>query len=515
MNPFLTRIRTDLPASVFVFLVALPLCLGIALGSEAPLFSGLIAGIAGGIIVGWISKSSLSVSGPAAGLTTIVAGSIAELPAFEAFLLAVVLAGVIQILLGLLKAGLLGDFIPVAVIRGMLAAIGLTLVLKQIPHLVGYDHDFEGDERFLQADGENTFTEIVRAIENITPGACMVGVVSIAIMVVLEMSWFRRRSWLRLLPAPLVVVLFAVGWNSYLLWSGSPYAITAGHLVRIPEARTAAEFMSFFTLPDFTFLNRPDVWLTALTLAVVASLETLLGIEAVDKIDPKRRVTPPNRELVAQGVGNIVSGLLGGLPITSVVVRSSANVTAGADSKVSTILHGILLLVSVALFPGVLNLIPLAALAGVLIYVGYKLARPSIVADLYRKGASQLVPFVVTTVAILHSDLLVGIGIGLMVGLYFVLRNNFRKAVVMVNEGNKFLIKFRPEVSFLNKALVKSYIASVPDHSLVFVDTARCRFIDHDILEMLEDFAATAESRFIQLEWKRAESANPLVKTEP
>ncbi|MFN8863391.1 MAG: SulP family inorganic anion transporter [Flavobacteriales bacterium] len=503
MKNLLASLRSDLPASIFVFLVALPLCLGIALGSEAPLFSGVIAGMVGGIVVGIISKSSLSVSGPAAGLTTIVAAAIGDLPAYEAFLLAVVLAGLFQILFGLLKLGMLGEYVPVSVIKGMLAAIGLTLILKQIPHLVGDDNDFVGDESFDQPDGQNTFTELVSAIEHITPGAMIIGVCSLIIMLLWETKPMKNMAWTKWLPAPLIVVFGAVAMNELFRLNASPLLIHGVHLVTIPEAEDTREFLSFFTMPDFTFLNHPGVWVSAVTLAIVASLESLLGIEAVDKLDPKKRVTPPNRELFAQGAGNMVSGLVGGLPVTSVVVRSSANVTAGADSKFSTIFHGALLFVSVAFIPGILNLIPLSALAGVLIFVGYKLTKPSIAVDLFRRGASQFVPFAVTVIAILTTDLLIGIGIGLLVGLYFVLKQNFRKAVVMVNEGDRYLIKFRPEVSFLNKPVLKSYLASIPSGSTVYIDTIRCRFIDSDIHEMIEDFSITSHSRSIRLEWRK------------
>ena len=500
MRNYLSDLKSDLPASIFVFLVALPLCLGIALGSDAPLFSGLIAGIVGGIVVGILSKSSLSVSGPAAGLTTIVAAAIADLPAYEAFLMAVVLAGAFQIIFGQLKAGLLGDFVPVSVIKGMLAAIGLTLILKQIPHLVGHDADFEGDENFIQPDGNNTFTELLESINHMTPGAMIIGAFSLMLMLIWETKRMKRMTWTRWLPAPLFAVIGGIGFNELFRITGSRLFLEPSHLVAIPQAHSPQEFLSFFSVPDFTFLANTKVWMVGITLALVASLESLLGIEAVDKLDPRKRTTPPNRELFAQGAGNIVSGLIGGLPITSVVVRSSANVTAGGETKTSTILHGILLLISVAFIAGVLNLIPLAALAGVLIFVGYKLAKPSIAIELYGRGSSQILPFSVTVIAILLTDLLIGIGIGILVGLYFVLRSNFKSAVILVVDGNKYLIKFRPEVSFFNKALLKQKLLQIPNGSSVLIDSSRCKFIDHDIQDLIDDFVVSAEAREMRVE---------------
>jgi MFS superfamily sulfate permease-like transporter len=510
VRALLKTFQSDLPASIFVFLVALPLCLGIALGSEAPLFSGLIAGMVGGVVVGIISKSSLSVSGPAAGLTTIVAAAIHSLPAYEAFLLAVVIAGVLQFIFGQLKAGMLGDFVPSSVIKGMLAAIGLTLILKQLPHLVGHDADFEGDESFVQPNGENTFSQLITAIDYMTPGAIIIGAISLAIMLAWETPVMRRMSWTRWLPGPLMVVLVGVLLNEYFRTFSPLLALRGDQMVAIPVASSPSEFFSFFTMPDFSYLSNTKVWIVAVTLALVASLETLLGIEAVDKLDPKKRVSPPNRELSAQGVGNFVSGMIGGLPITSVVVRSSANVTAGGDSKLSTILHGVFLAVTIALIPDLMNRIPLSALAGVLIFVGYKLAKPSIAIDLYQKGYSQFIPFVVTVVAILRTDLLIGIGIGILVGMYFVMKNNFRSSMVVAREGTNVLIRFRPEVSFLNKALLKKELSKVEAGENIFIDSSRCRFIDPDIREIIDDFVATSASKGIRVDWQKPRHTDPI-----
>ena len=368
MKKYFKDISADLSAAIVVLLVALPLCLGIALGSGAPLFSGIIAGIAGGIIVGIISGSQLSVSGPAAGLTVIVATAILKLQVFEAFLLAVVIAGIIQLVFGFLKAGIIGDYIPNSVIKGMLAAIGLILILKQLPHLVGYDADFGGDETFEQLNRENTFSGMLHSLNYVTTPAVIIGLLSLLILIVWELRSLKEKKVFQMVPGPLVVVLTGVLINEWIKVYLPGAALQTRHLVSLPVAGGMREFFSFFTFPQMQYLSNPDVWITGFTLAVVASLETLLGIEAVDKLDLLKRVTPPNLELKAQGIGNIVSGLLGGLPITSVVVRSSANVGAGAKTKKSTILHGIFLLLCVLFMPLMLNRIPLAALAAILIF---------------------------------------------------------------------------------------------------------------------------------------------------
>jgi MFS superfamily sulfate permease-like transporter len=500
---YLQSLSSDLPASIVVFLVALPLCLGIALGSGAPLFSGLIAGIVGGIVIGALSGSQLSVSGPAAGLTTIVAAAILKLPAFEAFLLAVVLCGAFQITLGFLKAGVIGDYIPGAVIKGMLAAIGLILILKQFPHLVGYDADFEGDESFAQPNNENTLSAITNSLRYITPVAVIIGVICL----VFQFSWEKfvsnKTGFLKLLPAPLVVVLIGVGINEYLKSTGGS-ALGADHMVNIPIASDAGEFISFFSFPDWSNLSNVDVWITAITLALVASLETLLSLEAIDDLDPYQRVSPTNRELKAQGVGNMISGLIGGLPITSVIVRSSANVNAGAKTKLSAIFHGLLLLLSVALIPGILNLIPKSALAAILIFTGYKLAKPTLFKMYYKKGMDQFFPFVITIAAILFTDLLKGVLIGIVVGLFFIIRSNFRSAVFVVNDKNRYLFRLRKDVSFLNKPIIKRKLEEVPDNSLVLIDASRADFIDKDVVEVIEDFMISAPLKNITVELKKS-----------
>lgn len=510
----LKNLRNDLPSGLVVFLVALPLCLGVALASGAPLFSGIIAGIAGGVVVGLLSGSALSVSGPAAGLTTIVLASIEKMGTFEAFLTAVVLAGAFQLILGFLRAGSIGNYFPSAVIKGMLAAIGLILILKQIPHAFGYDKDFEGDESFLQPDGENTFTELVQAFNYMNPGAIIICLVSLAILICWDMPFIKRFKYASLIPAPLLVVAIGLLLNEWFKFSLPGFLITTEHLVSLPVAANAGEFISQFKLPDFSSILSKDVWIVAATIAIVASLETLLSLEAVDKLDPYKRNSPQNQELKAQGVGNMISGLLGGLPVTAVIVRSSANVSSGAKTKASAVTHGVLLLITVMLIPGLLNKIPLASLAAILLMVGYKLIKPSLVISMYHKGKDQFIPFIATILAIVFTDLLVGIGIGIAIGLVFVLKTNFQKALFTVNEKNNYLIRLNKDVSFLNKALLRKTFGDIPHGSYVVIDGSRSAFIDQDILETINDFRETAANRNIEIELKQSySSSNPLFKS--
>jgi len=498
---YLRNLSSDIPSSIVVFLVALPLCLGVALASSAPLFSGIIAGIIGGIIVGLGSKSHLSVSGPAAGLTAIVAAAIITLQSFEAFLLAVVICGLFQVILGFLKAGVIGDYVPNNVIKGMLAAIGLILILNQFPHLLGDDSHFETDESVPQDKG-NIFSNFVGAFAHITPVALLIGGVCLAFHFVWEKLVANKKGFVKLIPAPLLVVFIGVGLNY--IFQGSGNSLQGEHLVAIPQASSASEFFSFFKQPDWNFLTNPQIWITGLTLALVASLESLLSIEAVDDLDPHQRVTPTNRELKAQGLGNIVSGLIGGLPITSVIVRSSANVNAGAKTKVSTILHGTLLLLCVAFIPAILNLIPKSALAAILIFTGYKLAKPSLFINFYKKGWDSFLPFIITILAILLTDLLKGVIIGIGVGLFFAFRSNFRSAVFVVNDDNKYLFRLRKDVSFLNKAIIKRKLEEVPENSYVFIDTTRADYIDRDVVETIEDFMIAAPLKNIDVELRKS-----------
>lgn len=502
MKKYYSHIGPNLSASIVVLLVALPLCLGIALASGAPLFSGIIAGVVGGIVVGLLSGSQLSVTGPAAGLTAIVAVAILKLQVYEAFLLAVVLAGIMQVALGYLKAGVIGDYIPNAVIKGMLAAIGLILIMKQLPHLVGYDANFEGDETFAQADQNNTLSAIYTALNTITPTAVIIGLGSIILLAVWEKPFIKKNKLLQFVPGPLVVVILAIIINSTIEQLSGIAGLESKHLVSLPIAHSTTEFISFFTLPNFSFITNTQVWISALTLAIVASLETLLGIEAVDKLDPLKRVTPTNRELKAQGFGNIVSGLIGGLPLTSVIVRSSANVSAGGKTKQSTIFHGILLLLCAALIPGLLNKIPLSALAGILIFTGYKLAKITLFKEFYQKGFNQFIPFCVTIIAILFTDLLIGISIGIAVSLVFIIRSNFKTAVMIVNDNNNYLIKFKKDVSFLNKPIIKSELELVPENANLVIDVARAEFIDKDVIDEVNGFLYHAHLKNIKVSLK-------------
>jgi MFS superfamily sulfate permease-like transporter len=502
ITPYIRNFPGDMGSSVVVFLVALPLCLGIALGSNAPLFSGIISGIVGGIVIGVLSGSQLSVSGPAAGLTAIVAGAIIMLPSFEVFLLAVVLCGVFQLILGFVKAGFIGDYIPKSVIKGMLAAIGIILILKQIPHLIGYDSNFEGDQAFLQPNGENTFTGIWSGLARITPVAVLIGVICLVFQFYWGSLVEKKGGWMKLVPAPLLVVLLGVGINELVKWQSGAFALRQEHLVTIPVASSATEFFSFFTFPDWSSIINKQIWITGVTLALVASLETLLGIEAVDNLDPQKRITPTNRELKAQGVGNIVSGLIGGLPLTSVIVRSSANIHAGAKTKMSTIYHGFFILLSVAFIPRILSIIPLSALAAILIYTGFKLAKPSLFRAFYRKGWDQFLPFVATVVIILFTDLLVGVLAGLAIGLFFSARSNFKTAVFIVNDNNNYLIRLRKDVSILNKRGIKSKLDAVPENSSVLIDATRADFIDRDIVEMITAFTREAHKKNVRVEFK-------------
>ena len=495
--------RYDLPASVVVVLVALPLCLGIALASGAPLFSGLIAGIVGGVVVGFLSKSPLSVSGPAAGLTTIVLAAIQEMPTFNAFLLAVFLAGAIQIVFGLLRAGMIGDFIPTSVIKGMLAAIGIILILKQIPHAFGYDSDYTGDISFWQQDGENTFSSLINAARNyISVGPFAIAFLSLFFLFCWDKFQPRFKNWLRYIPGPLIVVVFGVVMNAIFKSYFPDFAIKPAHLVAVPMSNSINDFVSHFNMPDFSFIQNQAVWFAALTIALVASIETLLSIEAIDKLDPYKRVTPTNRELMSQGIGNMVSGILGGLPVTSVIVRSSANVSSGGRTKLSAIIHGILLLLFVVTIPQWLNYIPLAALAAILIAVGFKLTKPAIYFQKYEKGFAYFIPFVVTIAAILLTDLLIGIAVGVVVGFVFVLWENFQSPITHVIDQNNHLVRFRKDLFFINKYEIKKTFADIPNGASVLIDTSRVNFIDHDNIEIINDFIAGSPYRNIKVTTK-------------
>ena len=499
----LKHLKSDLPASIVVFLVALPLCLGIALASGAPLFSGLIAGIIGGVVVGSMSGSPLGVSGPAAGLAVIVLNAITELGGFEIFLVSVILAGVLQLLMGFLKAGIIAYYFPSSVIYGMLAGIGILIFLKQIPHAFGYDKDPEGDESFFQADGENTFSELWNMLDFISPGVLIITAVSLAILLIWDSKFVKKIKALAMIPGPLLAVIVGVILNT-VFKSNPELAISSEHIVSLPVASSASEFFGNFTLPDFSALGNPKVYVTAIVIAVVASLETLLCVEASDKQDDLKRVTPTNQELRAQGIGNIVSGLIGGLPVTQVIVRSSANQQAGGKTKASTIAHGILILISIVLIPTVLNLIPLGVLAAILLVVGYKLAKPSTFKAMYKQGLGQFVPFVVTVIGIVFTDLLTGRGIGMAVAIFIILRNNFKvplnvQSKEVSDKVQNIKIVLSEDVTFLNKASVLTTLSNIPDNSVVEINASDTHFIHCDVLEIIEDFVVNAESRGIKL----------------
>lgn len=512
-DTFFSGWRADLPASIVVALVALPLCLGVALASGAPLFSGIIAGVVGGIFVGFLSRSPLSVSGPAAGLTVIVLGAIASLPTYEAFLLAVVISGVMQIIFAFTKSGVLAEFVPSSVVTGMLAAIGLILILKQFPHAIGYDGDYVGDFDFLQPDGMNTFSTIWYALgQQLDVGAVLIASVSLTFL-----FWWDgakpKTGPLRFVPGPLVVVVIGVAGNALLAAVAPAYQVQSTHLVKVPVAQSVTDFVSFFSFPDFGSITNPLVWTAAATLAIVASLESLLSVKAVDELDPRRRTTDKNRELFAQGGGNLLSGMIGGLPVTSVIVRSSANVEANAESKLSTILHGFWLLLSVAFIPVVLNLIPLAALAAILIATGYKLTKPKLFTDRYKQGWTQFIPFVVTVLAILFTDLLIGIGIGLLVGFVFVVGRNFRPAITFASEGTDCLIRARRNLYFIHKYELQKDLARVPDDTNLLIDLSSTSYVDLDNIDIFNAFIKGAAYRNIKVTVRGdvAERSAPLI----
>lgn len=500
----LANLKHDLPASLVVFLVALPLCLGIALASGAPLFSGVIAGIIGGIVVASISSSPLGVSGPAAGLAVIVLNSIESLGTYEAFLLAVVFAGILQVVLGILKAGVIAYYFPSAVIKGMLSGIGIIIFLKQIPHAFGYDADPEGDLAFVQPDGHTTLTELYYMLDNITPGAVVIAAVSLAILLVWETPISKRYTFFKFMPGALLAVIAGILLNISFGETGY-WAVTHDHEVNIPVASSVGSFFSQFTTPDFSQIGNPEIYVVAITIAIVASLETLLCVEATDKMDPEKRITPTNRELFAQGTGNLVSGLIGGLPITQVIVRSSANIQSGGKSKLSAIIHGILLLATVMAIPHILNLIPLASLAAVLFIVGYKLAKPSLFKEMYRKGKGVFIPFMVTILGLVFTDLLIGIALGLAVAIVQILWNNFKIPYHFDPEnykaGEPVTIELSQEVTFLNKASIMQTLDQMPEGIHLILDGRNTKYMHPDVEEIIEDFKEKAPSMNIQFEF--------------
>lgn len=505
MNPkknLFANLKSDLPSGLVVFLVALPLCLGIALASGAPFFSGIISGIVGGIVIGALSNSPLSVSGPAAGLAALVMGALVSIGDYSLFLCAVLIAGILQILLGLAKLGGIANYIPSSVIKGMLTSIGILIIAKQIPHAFGYDKDEKGNITELFPYGQEDMHELLQPLQHIEVGVFLICLLSIIIMVLWEKPFIKKR--IKFIPGALVAVIVSVIINEIWIRTGSVLAVQNEHLVQIRVAKSAGEFFSFFTLPDFNGFLNSSVIVYGVIIALIASLETLLSIEAIDNLDPQRRVTNTNRELFAQGVGNTVAGLVGGLPVTSVIVRSSANVNSGAQSKLSTIIHGTLLLVSIILIPALLNMIPLSSLAAILLITGYKLAKPSVFKNFWSAGKYQFVPFIVTVVVIIAVDLFKAIpvlsGKGLLVGvlsgivaaiggiLYGNLKNSYFFHKEKHHEGDTIRMRLSEEVSFLNKAAIRQTLDHMPENSTVVIDASGTSYIDFDVLELIKEF---------------------------
>lgn len=498
--------KYDLPAAFVVFLVALPLCLGIALASGAPLFSGIIAGIIGGIVIGTLSGSQVSVSGPAAGLTIIVATAITTLGSFEAFLLAVVISGIFQIIFSFLRAGSLSNYIPSSVINGMLAAIGIVIILKQIPHALGRDDRYLGDfDFFFEPEvASNTLIDIMRAALSLNSEAVIITVLSVGLLILWDKPIIKKQPWLSMIPGPLLVVLLGIIINESFKYVFHDFYLKAedGHLVTLPVVESLDAFIKQFSRPDFLFWQDPKIYSVAFTLALVGSIETLLSIEASDKMDTFRRISDGNKELRAQGIGNFMSGLIGGLPITSVIVRSTANVYAGARTRKSAVFHGVFLLLSVILIPQILNRVPLASLAAILMVIGYKLTSIKIYQKSYANGIDQFLPFICTVLGIVFIDLLAGVALGLLVGLFFVIRINQKSAITMVEDNNYFLIQFKKDMSFINKIELKKKLASLPHGCKVIIDATNSRYIDKDIYDLLEDFAESAQFKQIHIEYR-------------
>ncbi|MFT5963483.1 MAG: MFS superfamily sulfate permease-like transporter [Flavobacterium sp.] len=510
------NLKSDFASGLVVFLVALPLCLGIAMASGAPLFSGIISGVIGGIVVGYLSTSHISVAGPAAGLTAIVLTAISDLGAFDIFLTAVFIAGLLQLILGFVKAGSISNYFPTNVIEGMLAGIGIIIIMKQLPHAFGYDSDFEGDLSFLQADGTNTFSSLLGIFDHIQLGSILVTSISLIILISWDKLSFLKK--LKLVPGALVAVVLGVILNEIFIASGSSLVIVKEHLVSLPVPTTLEEFKSIIVTPNFAGILNPQVWVVGLTIAIVASIETLLSIEAADRMDVEKRYTNTNIELKAQGVANVISSLLGGLPLTSVIVRTSANSAAGAKSKMSAIIHGFLLLICVLAIPFILNKIPLATLAAILLMVGYKLAKPSTFKHFWEKGKYQFVPFIATLLAVVFMDLLKGVALGIIISIIFVLKGNLKRAYSFKKEeyvdGDIIHIDLAQEVSFLNKAAIKSTLNAIPENSKVVIDANDTVYIAHDILDLIREFKETrAINENIKVKLKGFKNAYDLVNS--
>ena len=497
MKKIIENLRYDLPASIVVFLVALPLCLGIAMASGAPLFSGIIAGIIGGIVVGIASGSRLGVSGPAAGLAVIVLNGIEQIGSYENFLVAVILAGILQIIMGSLKLGSIAYYFPSSVIKGLLCAIGIIICLKQLPHALGYDANFADDYKGFFEQG--AFNIAKETLNSLTPNAIIISILSLTFITIWDKILSPKFSFCKAIPSPLLVILLGIILSSFI-------EIKDHQIVQLPIPQDLNQFFSQFTFPNFEILRNPQIYILAIVIAIIASIETLLCVEATDKIDPQKNITPTNRELKAQGLGNLISGLIGGLPITQVIVRSSANISFNAKTKLSAILHGFFLLICVISIPNILNMIPLASLACVLLVVGYKLINPKLIYKTFKLGNEQFIPFLITIICIVIFDLLKGVMIGMLVSLGFILFHNFRNAYEKITESeNKqhdHVIKLAQEVSFLNKGAIIDLLKNLPNDCSVIIDASDSKVIDYDIYEIIKDFKLNAKTRNINLQLK-------------
>ncbi len=502
MKDLFSNLKNDLPASIVVFLVALPLCLGIALASGAPFFSGIISGIIGGVVIGTLSGSKLSVSGPAAGLAALVLAAITNIGDFRLFLCAVFIAGILQMLMGLARLGGIANYFPSSVIKGMLTSIGILIIAKQIPHAFGYDRDEKGSLSEFFSFHDEDFHELLQPLQYVDMGVSLICVVSILIMLFWEKPFIKSRF--KFVPGALVAVLASIILNEFFKATGSFLTVGEEHLVRIKAANSPSEFLSFFTFPDFNGFLNSKVIVTGFMIAIIATLETLLSIEAVDNMDPERNVTNTNRELLAQGAGNALAGLIGGLPVTSVIVRSSANINSGAKSKLSSIMHGLLLLICIIAIPSLLNKIPLSALAAILLLTGYKLCKISVFKQMFSNGKYQYIPFMVTVVAILAIDLfgvykpvkgeglLIGVVAGLIAAIGAILHGNLKNSYFFHKEkhhaGDMIKIHLSEEVSFLNKASIRETLDHIPENSTVAIDASNAKYIDFDVLELIKEF---------------------------
>lgn len=493
-----SEFKSDFSASIVVFFVALPLCLGIALASGAPLFAGVIGGIIGGIVIGALSGSQLGVSGPAAGLAIIVFTAISTLGSYEAFLVAVVIAGVLQFLMGQLKLGFLAYFFPTSVIHGMLTGIGILIMLKQIPHAFGYDYGNEGDFRFFQPNGDTTLSAITNAWSVITPGAILIFSISLLLLILWDKILVHKHLLFKIVQGPIVVVFVGILMHYFYINGVMNFSLNPDQIVKIPTFSNGSEFLAMFSVPNFSVISNIEVWKIAIIIALVASIETLLSVEAADKLDPQKRITPTNQELKAQGIGNVLSGLIGGLPLTQVIVRSSANISFGGKTKLSTILHGIWLLISVLTIAPLLNMIPLSALAAVLMIVGYKLAKPDIFKHMYHLGYEQFIPFVTTIAVMLVTDLLKGVLVGLLVSLVFILHHSYRNSYhmrdILEDEDGRLVhhIELGQEVSFFNKANISKNLEDIPDGSKVIIDCSRTKSMAYDVKEVINNYIIMA-----------------------